>query len=187
MKQVLEYQRKITDLKGQGLAMLEKADKEGRALNADEKKSFEAVEIQIKDTIAMKESREKMLHISGEIPHMEVEKQERGAFKTFGEQLLAVRDYTLGRRQDTRLMEQRTATGLNESIPSEGGFLVQKDFASELIKDTYDNNEIPNRCRKIQISGPSNSFSANMIDETSRATGSRMGGVTVIMRQKRPA
>ena len=76
-------------------------------------------------------------------------------------------------------MEQRTATGLNESIPSEGGFLVQKDFASELIKDTYDNNEKPNRCRKIQISGPSNSFSANMIDETSRATGSRMGGVTV--------
>ena len=98
----------------------------------------------------------------------------------FGDQLLAVRNHALGHGLDPRLANiQAAASGLNETIPSEGGFLVQTDFATELLKDTYDNSEILRRCRRIPISGPSNSFSQNTIDESSRATGSRMGGIQV--------
>uniref|UniRef100_A0A6M3XF56 Putative capsid protein n=1 Tax=viral metagenome TaxID=1070528 RepID=A0A6M3XF56_9ZZZZ len=100
-------------------------------------------------------------------------------FPTLGDQLMAVRDFYTGRRQDARLFQVRAATGLNEGVPSEGGFLVQTDFVSDLLKDTYNTNEIPGRCRRIPISGPSNAFSMNVIDETSRATGSRWGGVQV--------
>ena len=95
---------------------------------------------------------------------------------SLGEQLMAVRKWDEpGGERDARL--SRAASGLNEAIPSDGGFLVQKDFASELLKRVYQTGQLANRCRRIPISGNSNGLKINAIDETSRADGSRWGGV----------
>jgi HK97 family phage major capsid protein len=74
-------------------------------------------------------------------------------FRSFGEQLLAVaRAAEPGSRIDPRLLEQRAATGLNESVGTDGGFLVQQDFASEVWRRVYQTGEVLRRCRRIPIS-----------------------------------
>jgi len=69
------------------------------------------------------------------------------------------------------------ATGAGEAVPSDGGFLVGEDYAAGLIKRAYDNNQVISRCTRRTLSGNANSMKLNGIDETSRANGSRHGGI----------
>jgi HK97 family phage major capsid protein len=65
--------------------------------------------------------------------------------------------------------------GANETIPSEGGFLIAPEFADGILQKTYEVGEIASRCRKLPMS--SSRLVMNAIDETSRATGKRWGGI----------
>lgn len=96
-------------------------------------------------------------------------------FKNLGEQLQAVRKAATG-IIDPRL---KAPTGLGEDSDAAGGFLVQSDFATELIKRTHDTGVLSRRCRRIPISAGSNSLIINGVDEKSRANGSRYGGIQV--------
>lgn len=100
-------------------------------------------------------------------------------FKSLGEQLNTVAMMTMHPGfTDPRLPPPGAkALGLNEGIGSEGGFLVQSDFSSELLRKTYEVADIANRTRRIPISATANGLKINAIDETSRATGSRWGGI----------
>jgi HK97 family phage major capsid protein len=73
------------------------------------------------------------------------------------------------------------AAGHNESTPSEGGFMVGTDFGSTLLSDAMENANIPSKCTNMPISANSNRVSLPAVDETSRATGSRWGGIQVYM------
>ncbi len=96
-------------------------------------------------------------------------------FNSFGEQLAAVMASARpGGSTDPRLYN--AATGLGETTPSEGGFLVQTDFSSELLQDVYTTGVLASKCRRIPISGNSNSLKINGVDETSRAS-TRYGGI----------
>lgn len=99
-------------------------------------------------------------------------------FKNFGDQLMAVvKSSARGATIDNRLLAVQNASGANEGIPSEGGFLVQQDFISEIQKVMFAQSPLLSMCRQVPISGNANSVKLNGIDETSRATGSRWGGV----------
>lgn len=99
-------------------------------------------------------------------------------FGSLGEQLCAVaRAATPGEIIDSRLLAINRATGLSEGISADGGFLVQTDFVAELYRRAYEIGEITRRCRRIPISAASNSVKINALAETSRATGSRWGGI----------
>lgn len=102
-----------------------------------------------------------------------------GPFPTLGHQLLAIRNAGIpGGRVDERLHQiQASATGANETIPSEGGFAVQKDFNDVLLQGMMSQAVIAPLCRKSPISANSNGIKIPGVDETSRATGSRAGGV----------
>ena len=102
-----------------------------------------------------------------------------GPFPTLGHQLLAIRNAGIpGGRVDERLHQiQASATGTNESVPSEGGFLIQKDFNTSLLEDTMSAAVLAPLCRKAPIGPNSNGIKMPGVDETSRATGSRAGGV----------
>lgn len=98
-------------------------------------------------------------------------------FATRGEFLQCVRAAALNPHNiDPRLMT-RAASGLNESVGSEGGFFVTKDMEAELLKRVYETGAVVSRVRRIQISANSNGTKINGVDETSRANGSRWGGV----------
>lgn len=100
-------------------------------------------------------------------------------FRTFGEQLTAVVRAGRSGEIDPRLLHLRAISGASEIVPSDGGFLVQTDFASEIVQRSYEMGQILSRCRRIPLSANSNGLKIPAIDESSRATGSRWGGVQV--------
>jgi HK97 family phage major capsid protein len=98
-------------------------------------------------------------------------------FRSLGEQLVAVANAARG-RMDNRLMEVFNApAGASESVTSDGGFLVQSDFTTSLLQLTHETEVLAPRCRHIPVTG--NGIDAPVVDETTRATGSRFGGVQV--------
>jgi len=185
---VMEYRKQQKTLRDEGNELLAKVETEEREVNEDEQKRVDAIDAEIRAIDVRIDNYCKVNQISEEeLRTYEPQKPDPGAenaatpkpFRSLGEQLQAVRDFFTGKSRDDRLFEVRAASGLNESVPSEGGFLVQQDLSAELLKQTYETNEIPNRCRRIPVSGPSNSFAMNTVDESSRATGSRWGGIQV--------
>ncbi len=119
------------------------------------------------------------------LPGFAVDKQKH--FRSLGEQLQSVymhyqtrgtqTDARLVRSTDAESMFHRAPTGSSEVDPSGGGFLVQIDFASAIFMQAHDMGEVLSRVNKIQISANSNGLKVPGVNETSRATGSRWGGV----------
>ena len=102
--------------------------------------------------------------------------RDKDKFNSFGEQMSAVmRAGMPGGAADPRLFNA-AAEGLSESVASDGGFLVQQDFSTELLQDVFQTGILASRCKRIPISGNSNSIKINGIDETSRAS-TRYGGI----------
>lgn len=109
-------------------------------------------------------------------------------FAEFGEQLRAIAvacrsnnqivDDRL-RKVEKRAEQLRAASGYNESVPAEGGFLLQQDFSTELIKMSHETGILAKYCRSLTISTNANSIVIPGVDETSRANGSRWGGISM--------
>jgi len=75
--------------------------------------------------------------------------------------------------------EHRAAgTGQIQSVGSEGGFLLQSETSMDLMTHGFNNSEVLRRCQKRTITG-SESLEIIGLDETSRADGSRGGGIRV--------
>lgn len=107
---------------------------------------------------------------------------DRAAQKPFahlGEQLMAVARHSMtdGRQSDPRLNLVAAAQGLSEAVPADGGFLVQKDFVQPVRERMYQTGQILQRVERNPIGPNSNGIKLNYIDETSRADGSRHGGI----------
>jgi HK97 family phage major capsid protein len=75
---------------------------------------------------------------------------------------------------DKRLLAMK-ATGLNEGIPSQGGFIVPPLMASGILENMWGVGKLLSYFKPVEIS--SNNMTFNAIDETSRAAGSRSGGI----------
>ena len=71
----------------------------------------------------------------------------------------------------------KAASGLNETVPSQGGFLVGTDRVAGLLARTYETGAILSRVDIMPISPESNGIVLNAEDETSRAAGYRRGGI----------
>lgn len=100
-------------------------------------------------------------------------------FQSIGEQFRAIALAGMpGGPVDSRLHQVRNAaSGLNETTPSDGGFLVQQDFSNEILQAAFETGKLAKLCRRVQISSNSNGIKIPGLDETSRAAGSRHGGV----------
>lgn len=88
---------------------------------------------------------------------------------------------TPGGAVDPRLL-QAAATGHSTGVPSEGGHLVQTDFSTFLLDNAMESAQVASQCDQVTIGPNSDSLEAPFVDETSRATGSRWGGVRVYRR-----
>lgn len=180
-----EMRREITALIEQARAMVDKAAAEKRDLTGEEKQEYDRRWEDIQSRRADLKREEDLQDLEATIrrapqahepdlgDHNPPDGQKR--FASFGEQLRAVVDASRG-VVDPRL-EMRAPTGMGESIAADGGFLVQNDFQTELLKIQHDSAILAGKCRSIPISSASNGVKINGIDETSRAHGSRWGGV----------
>ena len=183
MANLKELRQRRAELGSEGRALLDKADKENRTLTAEEGKAYDEVHKNLEATEASIIRHEKQLEAERRMalsPDDDGQAVDGGnRFSALGEQLIAA----MQAERDPRHVDQRlyaAPTGLGEQFPSEGGFLVQTDFAATLLTRTYDVGQILRRLTfDIPISGNANSTVFNAIDETSRADGSRWGGVQV--------
>jgi len=101
-----------------------------------------------------------------------------GPFRTLGQQLQSiVASSSPGGKIDPKLYQVRNAAGLNEKIPSEGGWLVQPEFSYALLQKANETGILASKCYHIPIGGNFSGIELPVIDETSRADGSRWGGI----------
>jgi len=82
-------------------------------------------------------------------------------------------------RPDVRLsrLEVKGGTGANETVPSEGGFTLEPTLQSSILMPTHETGPFSSAATKLPVGANSNYGWINGVDETSRATGSRWGGI----------
>lgn len=108
-----------------------------------------------------------------------VDREADRGFSSIGEQLVAiVQAGKPGGRRDARLMAiNAAASGMNEGIGSEGGFFIAPELLPGVLTPIYQQDPLLARVKRIPIGAGKNGVRYNVVDETSRANGSRYGGV----------
>jgi len=66
---------------------------------------------------------------------------------------------------------------MSSGVDSDGGFVIPTEISNTLMKDTYDTGILTRKCAKVGLGA--NKITINGVDETSRATGSRWGGLQI--------
>ena len=101
---------------------------------------------------------------------------EEQPFKSAGEFFRAVRMAEVSPATiDKRLLAMKAPQGLNEAVPSGAGFLLPVNIADGVYSNMFPVGSVLSLMRPLPIEG--NSMTINAVDETSRVTGSRLGGV----------
>jgi HK97 family phage major capsid protein len=102
-------------------------------------------------------------------------------FDNFGQFAKEVHTATINQRPSQRIMRgweeasQMAATGMGEAVASDGGFLVPVEYSNKIFERIYSEESLLSKTDIYNVGGNSISFPRNA--ETSRATGSRWGGV----------
>ena len=138
----------------------------------NEGRSTEEVGVLVLDAIRTRDAERTDVHVGAD-------REAERPFRNLGEQLLAVvlADQA-GAQPDKRLLAlNAAATGSGETVPSDGGFLLQPEFTAGILKRTYELGQVASRVRRRPIGANSNGLKVRAVDETSRATGSRYGGL----------
>lgn len=187
-------QQKKADLKKEAQGILDNAT--DGILSAEQEQAFNAVEAQIKSVNTSLEKHQAIAaaefamealpenNLSIKDSKIELGEDKSMEFASLGDQLAAVMKAANNPSQiDPRLIYQNNknaaASGLNASTPSDGGFLLQTQFSTALLERAMDQSILLPRCTNIPIGEGFDGLEAPVIDETSRATGSRLGGVQV--------
>ena len=114
--------------------------------------------------------------------------RKKNGFAHFGEFLLSVARAETNNGRDQRLVfdEPRAdapGLGQNTVIPSDGGYLVPPNFSTALLQQMGDESSLLPLLDQYPMT-VGNSTTLPYIEETSRATGSRFGGVRAYWRQQ---
>lgn len=161
-------------------------DKEGRVMTAEEiaAEDARAAEVAaIDESIRRAEQHADRMRAAGGTGAQDTQSGER--FSNLGQMLLSVAKQSRPESgfKDPRLVWTNGTgiaagpTGLGEGVDADGGFLVQQDLVSELLTPMWNTGEIASRVRRISVGPNANGVVMNGVDETSRANGSRWGGV----------
>lgn len=108
-----------------------------------------------------------------------------GGFANFGEHLIAIANqaspggsWNGAGQVDPRLHAMmNAATGHGTTVPSDGGFLVTPTRSNEIMQRAYEGGAITSRCATFDVGAGSDTLEVPYVDETSRANGSRWGGI----------
>ncbi len=71
----------------------------------------------------------------------------------------------------------RAVLGMSEGVPRDGGFLLEEQHEAGIKEKIYEGGQVLSRCDQRTIGPGSNTLRIDVIDETSRADGSRWGAV----------
>ena len=179
----MDYVKLLKEKLNAQKALVNTAVTEKRAMTAEEQKQFDDLEVEIKNldkTIEAQkaiEDKDKDLETPKDTiyaqPKNPNEKKWKGGL---GEFLVAVANYSLGRGVDNRLFSN-AASGMSVGVGADGGFLLDSNFVAGLQDAMRAQAQVANRIRMIPIGENTDTLKTLGIDETSRVTGSRWGGV----------
>lgn len=182
-------------------ALADVAKRESRGLTEAEGQEFDALESEVK---GLKRNMERAESLSREQEErskptskpvdikvtrneFEDENGDPKVWGSFGEQMQAIihveknphgqKSRELRQKIDLTNQMMSAATGMNESVGADGGVFVQKDFASELVENAYQEAPFASKVRRLPLSTSSNGIKVPYVDETSRVNGSRQGGI----------
>lgn len=105
-------------------------------------------------------------------------------FGSLGEQLsaiaLAAVPASRGGMLDPRLRHQELApSGASATVQADGGYLIRSEFSTQLLTRAREASQLFSRTTEIPISEGNDGVELPYVNETSRANGSRFGGVQV--------
>lgn len=100
-------------------------------------------------------------------------------FNSFGEFLQSVANATGDPRGVHGIpgLEYQVVSGLTGDEGTEGAYLVPTEFAADLLEKTYETGQLLNLCHKFPMRR--RTLKIPTINETSRANGSRFGGLSL--------
>jgi HK97 family phage major capsid protein len=160
-------------------ALVKAAIDEGRAMTAEEQTQYDNLGKEIADleaTIKAAEEQEKLNNTpAAPVFYATPKNPDEKKWNGLGEFLKAVADAGKGNGCDNRLFMD-AATGNNTGVGADGGFLIEKEFRTDLLDAMKEQSEIASRITMIPIGANSNGIKWADIEETSRADGSRHGG-----------
>lgn len=175
---VSQYQRLIqerADLRNEGQAILGKTER-----TPEEETRMTEIAGRLAELNASIEREDKvreLLRHEGTVLSVPAEpKAKPEKFASFGEQLQKVKAAYVSNFQDVDRRLWAT-TGQIEGVGSAGGFLLQEDFNSVLLKPMHDTGAFSSRVARLPVGNGAASGVVRGVDETSRATGSRWGGI----------
>jgi HK97 family phage major capsid protein len=175
-----KLRQQLADARAKAQAINKLAETESRDLTAAEQTEFDAEIALCSKLQGQIASQEALLEIERNAPAISIEvghnRAEDRPWGSLAEQLQAVRAHATSRggSMDPRL--QAAALGGNETVDSEGGFLVAPQFAPGVWQRTYEASALASRCFDQPMTA-SNRLLVNAVDEDSRVDGSRWGGV----------
>lgn len=97
-----------------------------------------------------------------------------------GEYLQGIAAGYSGRGWDPRFVAG--PSGASEGVPADGGLLVRQEYSTMLLDRAIEQAVLAPLCLTVEIGANSDGVDLPFIDETSRANGSRWGGVQVYWR-----
>jgi HK97 family phage major capsid protein len=198
--------RRRKELAGDARAMGDQAESQKRLLGPDEKTRIESMLAEIEDLNPKIEAVEAEIGYEERLAASErtsiIDLSKSGAklndqeFSGIGEfmQAVAVASDPIWRsrigasKADTLMNKlglyqnqgiQAAASGMSVGVPADGGFLVRKDWSTAMLDRAREQAVLFPRTRNIPIGADADSLEYPYVDETSRATGSRWGGVRV--------
>lgn len=161
---------------------------DGRALTDEDKSRDDAIAAKVTaldaDIARAKRARDLALNAPGAVVGAArvTDMHDRAAdepWASFGQFLQGVAlAGTPGARIDPRLY-QAAVSGASEGVPSDGGFLVRHDFSTQLLDQSIEQAVLAPLCLPINVGENADGVDLPYINETSRAEGSRWGGVQV--------
>ena len=175
------------ELVARGAAILDLAESEDRELTTEEESSLDTIDARMKAIAPQMErverQRESERNQPGAAEGDPVPRSDGAGddFRNLGEFFVAVAHAGMpGGRVDPRLYgPSADASGLNSGSGADGGFLVRTDFSTALLDKAREQSVLLPLCSHIPIGPDADGIEAPYISETSRASGSRWGGVRV--------
>jgi HK97 family phage major capsid protein len=182
---IKKLKQRKADLIAQAKAIFSVADTAGRDLTAEERVQYDAI---------MDPKTGSVASLAGDIARAEAlleternspsgiavvaDNATKKPFASLGDQLGALAKSTLavqsGRAHlaDPRVM---AALGASETVPSDGGMLVEPEFSGKVLEKIYSTGEIARRIEPLKMT--SAKLYIPSVDEQSRQDGQRWGGI----------
>lgn len=94
----------------------------------------------------------------------------------------------LGAPPNPNASELRVPTGMGTTIGADGGFFLQTEYAADLLDPMFETGVLSSRVRQHTITNPAaNEVTFNILDETDRGRGTRLGGMRLYTRAQAEA